>query len=83
MMMMKSETDTSVTPNPRWAEAQKQEAEYWGNCLGMRAWGEFVKQEQYGREMGLFDEYGNGLGELEMRGKTVLDVGGVDDIALP
>lgn len=64
------------TPDPRWDAAQRQEAEYWGNCLGMRAWGEFVKQEQYGREMGLFDEYGNCFGELEMRNKTVLDIGG-------
>ncbi len=60
----------------KWTNAQKHEAGYWGNCLGMRAWGEFVKQEQYGREMALFDEYGDGRGELDMCGKTVLDVGG-------
>ncbi len=59
-----------------WTEVQRHEADYWGNCLGMRAWGEFVKQEMYGREMGLFDAYGNGDGELVMRGKSVLDVGG-------
>ena len=59
-----------------WNEVQKHEAEYWGNCLGMRAWGEFVKQEMYGREMGLFAEYGTPHGELDMQGKSVLDVGG-------
>jgi 2-polyprenyl-3-methyl-5-hydroxy-6-metoxy-1,4-benzoquinol methylase len=59
-----------------WEEAQKHEAEYWQNCLGMRAWGEFCKQEMYAREMGLWDAYGNGLGELQMQGKSVLDVGG-------
>ena len=26
-----------------WNETQKHEAEYWGNCLGMRAWGEFCQ----------------------------------------
>lgn len=58
-----------------WAEVQHHEADYWGNCLGMRAWGEFVKQEMYGREMGLFDAYGKD-GELVMGGRSVLDVGG-------
>lgn len=66
----------SARTDPKWAEAQKHEAEYWGNCLGMRVWGEFTKQEQYGREMGLFAEYGDGHGELEMSDKTVLDIGG-------
>lgn len=59
-----------------WNEAQKHEANYWGNCLGMTTWGEFHKQTMYGREMGLFDTYGTGQGELDMRGKSVLDVGG-------
>lgn len=66
-----------MTTDPKWAEAQKHEAEYWGNCLGMRAWGEFVKQEMYGREMGLFEEYGKDMqGELDMQGRHVLDIGG-------
>lgn len=71
-----------MTTDPRWAEAQKHEAEYWGNCLGMRAWGEFTKQEMYGREMGLFDDYGKDevgndmQGELDLRGRHVLDIGG-------
>jgi 2-polyprenyl-3-methyl-5-hydroxy-6-metoxy-1,4-benzoquinol methylase len=59
-----------------WNEAQEHEANYWGNCLGMTAWGEFCKQEMYGREMGLFAEYGTPHGELNMQGKSVLDVGG-------
>jgi hypothetical protein len=59
-----------------WNEAQKQEADYWGNCLGMTAWGEFCKQEMYAREMGLWDAYGRGTGELHMGQRSVLDVGG-------
>ena len=42
----------------------------------MTAWGEFTKQEMYGREMGLFSEYGTPDGELDMQGKSVLDIGG-------
>src|SRR5208337_2081810 len=59
-----------------WNETQKHEADYWGNCLGMTAWGEFCKQEMYGREMGLFSDYGTPDGELDLQGKDVLDVGG-------
>lgn len=59
-----------------WNETQKHEADYWGNCLGMRAWGEFVKQEMYGADMGLITDYGNGAGELQMGNRSVLDVGG-------
>ena len=59
-----------------WENAQKHEADYWGNCLGMTAWGEFCKQEMYGREMGLFAEFGTPHGELAMQGRSVLDVGG-------
>jgi 2-polyprenyl-3-methyl-5-hydroxy-6-metoxy-1,4-benzoquinol methylase len=59
-----------------WKDAQLHEGEYWGNCLNLRAWGEFVKQEQYGREMDLFADYGDVGGELDMQGKSVLDVGG-------
>ncbi len=59
-----------------WNETQKHEADYWGNCLGMTAWGEFCKQEMYGREMGVFSNYGMPDGELNMAGKSVLDVGG-------
>lgn len=59
-----------------WTKVQAHEAEYWGNCLNMRAWGEFTKQEMYGREMGVFDAYGDNAGELDMQGKSVMDVGG-------
>jgi hypothetical protein len=59
-----------------WDAAQTDEKKYWGNCLGMTTWGEFVKQEMYGREMGLFDAYGNGQGELDMQHQSVLDIGG-------
>ncbi len=59
-----------------WNETQKHEADYWGNCLGMTAWGEFCKQEMYGREMGLFSDYGTPDGDLDLQGKDVLDVGG-------
>ncbi len=59
-----------------WDEAQKHEADYWGNCLGLTAWGEFAKQEMYGREMGVFSDFGTADGELDMQGKSVLDVGG-------
>ena len=65
-----------TTNEAQWEDAQAGEVGYWGNCLGMRAWGEFVKQEMYGREMGVFDDYGDNGGELDMRGKSVLDVGG-------
>src|SRR5271157_3366544 len=59
-----------------WNETQKHEAAYWGNCLGMTAWGEFCKQEMYGREMELFEEYGTEFAELDMKGESVLDLGG-------
>ena len=59
-----------------WSEVQHHEEEYWGNCLNLRTWGEFTKQEMYGREMGLISDYGDGQGELSMQGKSVMDVGG-------
>lgn len=62
--------------NDKWAKAQRHEAEYWGDCLGMTAWGEFYKQTMYGREMGLFTDFGDGHGELNMEGLSVLDIGG-------
>jgi 2-polyprenyl-3-methyl-5-hydroxy-6-metoxy-1,4-benzoquinol methylase len=67
-----------------WEEAQKHEANYWQNCLGMTAWGEFCKQEMYFRCMELFADYGfnpqvGGFdlqGELSLGNRSVLDVGG-------
>lgn len=59
-----------------WKETQEHEAEYWRDCLGMVAWGEFCKQNMYGREMQLWNDHGDGMGELDMAGKRVLDVGG-------
>jgi 2-polyprenyl-3-methyl-5-hydroxy-6-metoxy-1,4-benzoquinol methylase len=60
----------------RWSTAQEREAAYWGNCNSHVAYGEFLKQEVYGREMGVFAEYGTPELELDMRGKSVLDIGG-------
>src|SRR3989304_10406378 len=59
-----------------WNEAQKHEANYWGNCHNFTTWGEYVKGEMYGREMGLFADYGTPHGELDMQGRSILDVGG-------
>lgn len=59
-----------------WEHTQKHELEYWGNCLGMRAWGEFVKQEMYGREMKIMATYEQSDGELDLKFQSVLDVGG-------
>lgn len=70
------ESQQATVNNSAWQNAQKHEQDYWGNCLGMRAWGEFCKQEMYGREMGLFAEYGDDAGELNMRHRSVLDLGG-------
>lgn len=61
----------------RWHHAQEHEAGYWGDCLGWVTWIEFCKQEMYGRELGLFADFGDGMqGEFDMQGKSVLDVGG-------
>ncbi len=60
----------------RWSTAQEHEAGYWGNCNGAVAWGEFVKHEMDARELGLFSDYGDECNELNMQGKSVLDIGG-------
>jgi len=56
-------------------ETQHHEMEFWGNCLNLQTWHEFVKQEMYGREMQLIADYGV-AGEYDMRGRSVLDIGG-------
>ena len=61
--------------DPVWTDAQKHEAVFWGNCLNLNTWHEFVKQEMYSREMQLLTDYGDN-GEFDMRGKSVLDIGG-------
>jgi len=66
---------TTMKTDSQWADAQKHEAKFWGNCLNIQAWHEFIKQEQSGHEMCLFADYGVN-GELDMRGKSVLDIGG-------
>jgi 2-polyprenyl-3-methyl-5-hydroxy-6-metoxy-1,4-benzoquinol methylase len=67
-MTMKMHSDS-------WAAAQQHEAGFWGNCLNLNTWHEFVKQEMYGREMQLIADYGSN-GEYDMQGKSVLDIGG-------
>jgi len=61
--------------NEVWENAQVHELKYWGNCYNYRTWCEFSKGEMYAREVGLFDDYGDN-GELNMRGKSVIDIGG-------
>jgi len=75
MTTMTGMTMTMKT-DPKWADAQKHEAEFWGNCLNLHTWHEFVKQEMYGREMSLVADYGDGSGEFDVLGKSVLDIGG-------
>lgn len=62
--------------NQQWDAAQEGEAGYWGNCNNFRTWGEFTKGELYGREMDLYREFGDAYGELNMQGRSILDVGG-------
>ncbi len=64
-----------TTTDPVWTDAQKHEAEFWGNCLNLQTWHEFVKQEMYSREMQLTADFGDN-GEFDMRNKSVLDIGG-------
>jgi len=63
--------------DPVWTAAQRHEVEFWGNCLNLKTWHEFVKQEMYSREMQLLTDYSTPFdGEFDMRGKSVLDIGG-------
>lgn len=64
-----------MTKTNCWAVAQQHEAHFWGNCLNLNTWHEFVKQEMYGREMQLITDYGAN-GEYDMQGTSVLDIGG-------
>lgn len=49
----------------------------WGNCMGAEVWSEFCKQETYAQGMQLFKDYGiNDTLEFDMKGKSVLDIGG-------
>lgn len=49
----------------------------WGNCMGAEVWHEFCKQETYGQGLQLFNDYGiKDTLELDMKGKSVLDIGG-------
>ena len=60
------------------ADIQKRraaEAEFWGNCYDMNALGEIVKQTTYGNEMGIFDEYGDIGGDIDLDGASVTDIG--------
>ena len=51
------------------------EAEFWGDCYDMNALGEIVKQTTYGHEMGIWDEYGDEYGDLDLCGASVIDIG--------
>jgi hypothetical protein len=51
------------------------EAEFWGNCYDMNALGEIVKQTTYAQEMGIFDEYGDEYGDIDLDGASVIDIG--------
>lgn len=73
---MSNNTSGVAIDKERWSAAQVKEAGYWRNCNGAVAWGEFVKHEMDAREMGLFSDYGDECNELDMQGKSVLDVGG-------
>jgi SAM-dependent methyltransferase len=52
------------------------EAAYWGDCYSEVAFGEVCKQRMYGREMGLFRDYGDEYGDLNLQGKSIIDIGG-------
>jgi len=64
-----------TTDSQIWIDAQKHEAKFWGDCLNLSTWQEFVKQEMYSREMQLIADYGDN-GEFDMQGKSVIDIGG-------
>lgn len=51
------------------------EANYWGDCYSEVAFGEICKQRMYMREMGLL-EYADEYGDLNLQGKSVIDIGG-------
>lgn len=58
-----------------WAEAQEQEQEWWGNCANTL--GEELKQLTYAKHMGLtFHEYDGIPYQIDLKGKSVLDIGG-------
>jgi len=51
------------------------EAEFWGDCYNLKALGEIVKQTTYAKEMGIFDEYGDEYGDVDLDGASVTDIG--------
>ena len=58
-----------------WKHAQEEEASFWGNCVNTL--GEELKQTVYAEHMGLyFSHDGNTPFNLNMYGKSVLDIGG-------
>lgn len=61
--------------NKDWKKAQKWEKEWHGNCVN--SYGEEEKQLLYARRMGLkFFHNGKSPYNINMKGKTVLDIGG-------
>jgi len=71
-------SDTPITDAAKQLDIQKRraaEAEFWGNCYDMNALGEIVKQTTYATEMGIFDEYGDLGGDIDLDGASVTDIG--------
>lgn len=58
-----------------WTEAQKFESNFWGNCYNKQTFNEIIKQQTYIPALGL-DAYADDSGDLNLQGKSVLDVGG-------
>ncbi len=59
-----------------WATKQDAERRFWGNAYNAAAFNEVVKQECYMRRMLLARDCGDGNGDLHLRKRSILDVGG-------
>lgn len=59
-----------------WEDAQTHEAGFWGNCMNANTFNEILKQEVYARDMLIENDYGDGTGDFNLKGRSVLDIGG-------